>query len=696
MSKLKFSQPVDELPGVGQAYSQKLMRLKVESVKDLLYHFPYRYLDRSTITKIKNVNRSSSYNIRGIVTKIFIRRAKSNSRMKLTEAIVEDETGEIKVIWFNQPFLKNVLSEKELLLSGQVSLWHGSPTLINPDYQLDKSKDNIHIGRIVPIYTQTKGLTSKWFRAKIFDLLENSQVGLDDYLDRSIKERYSLIGLGHALRQIHFPTSYNQLGEAKKRLAFDELLLTILHADLLTEKIDKLKSPKINFDKKESKKLISKLPYKLTDDQKKAAWQVIENIGSSRPMNRLLNGDVGSGKTIVAFIAALNVAKSGKQVAIMAPTEVLANQHYQKAKKYFKDFNLKIDLYTGSKKTIKLTKNNAQTDIVIGTQALIQNMVSLNNPGLVVVDEQQRFGVKQRQLLEKIGESKLRPHYLAMTATPIPRTLAISIYGDLGVSTIKQRPKQRKPVKTKLIKTRQGRQKTYQFIDQQLKNGHQVFVICPLISQNQAETDNQRNLENIGQLDEKKTVIEEYQKLKEGPFSNYNLKYLHGKIASEEKKKIMDMFLKKEIDILISTSVVEIGIDIPGANVMLIEGAERFGLSQLHQFRGRVGRSEVQSYCFLMPARTNENIDRRLTIMTSTNNGFKIAQEDLKIRGPGELIGERQHGYLDLKLASFFNMNLVKKTKKTAKDILKKSPDLKKYPQLANQIKSFNQKVDLG
>ncbi len=693
MNELRLNQSVDKLDGVGSAYAEKLERLDIETIRDLLNHFPHRYLDRSTITKVERINQSASYNVSGVVTKISVRRAKKNPRMKLTEAIVEDETGEIKVLWFNQPYLKNVLSNKKVFLSGEVSWWHSSPTMINPEYQLGKNKDNIHTGRIVPVYPETKGLSSKWLRKKIYNLIFEENIELEDYLKESIKKRYRLIDLNQAIKQIHFPDNYSSLREAKRRLAFDELLLAIIQADLSAQKVAKSKSPRIGFSKKESREFISKLPFDLTDDQKKSTWQIIEDLDSDRPMNRLLNGDVGSGKTIVAFIAALNVVRSGYQVAIMAPTEVLANQHYQKAKNYFSNFNIRVDLYTGSKKTVDLSKDDQKPELVIGTQALIQEGVSLERPGLVVVDEQQRFGVKQRQLLEQIGADKLRPHFLAMTATPIPRTLAISIYGDLNVSTIKGMPEERKPVKTKYIKSGEGRKRTYQFISQQLDKGNQAFVICPLIREGNDEEGG--SAENFDQLDEKKSVMNEYQKLKEGPFKGFRINYLHGKMSAKEKKKVMEKFGDKQIDILISTSVVEIGVDIPGANVMMIEGAERFGLSQLHQFRGRVGRSNIQSYCFLMPGQTNEKIDHRLSIISSTNNGFKIAKEDLKIRGPGELLGKKQHGYFDLKLASFFDLDLVRKTRETAREILEKSPNLETYPQLKTQIDELNQKIHL-
>jgi ATP-dependent DNA helicase RecG len=683
MTSLKLKNNISSISGVGTVYQDRLSKLGIETIEDLIYHFPYKYLDRSSLTLIGDIRSSKSYNLKGEVKTISTRPAKSNPRMKLTEAVLEDQSGQVNVLWFNQPYLRESLSGKKVFLSGKVSWWHGEPTLVNPDYQLisnlNRQKKLIHIGRIVPVYPQTKGVSSKWLRTKIFNLIE--QVKINDYLPEDLKQKYNLINLDQAFSQIHFPDSYQALRLAKKRLAFDELLITIIRADLKRESLLSKKAPGLNFFEKESKKFTNSLPFNLTSDQKRAAWQIINDLKEKKPMNRLLNGDVGSGKTIVATIAALNVSLSGYQTAIMAPTDVLAFQHYQKIKNQLKAFDIRVDIYTGSSKSIDLKNCSEEAQIVVGTQALIQEQAKLNKPGLVVVDEQQRFGVRQRHSLEEINESDWRPHLLTMTATPIPRTLAIAIYGDLNISLIKQKPINRKPVKTEIIKNDQEKKECYQFIKKNLDKGNQLFVVCPLIEEN-SETESERQ-----------SVKEVYRRLKSEEFADYKLDYLHGQMKSEEKKEKMKEFSKRGFDILITTSVIEIGVDVPKANIILIEGAESFGLSQLHQFRGRVGRRGEQAYCFLSPSDYSKKITQRLRVIESTNNGFEIAKQDLRLRGPGELIGNKQHGMADLQLATFFDFGLIKKVKNVSNELIEEGLD--NYPKLSEKIIQFDQDIHL-
>lgn len=673
--KYQFDQPIEELEGVGQAYGKKLAKLEIKTIRDLIYHFPFRYLDRSKITLISDINRSGNYSVSGKAINVKVGRAKSKPKMKITEAIIKDSSGEIKAIWFNQPYLKNTLVDKKLVVSGKVNFWHQQMTMTNPDYQIEdknKAKELVHSGRIVPVYPQTKGVSSKWLRTKIFKVIEN--LTIKDFLPTNIKSSNRLVDLEQALSQIHFPDDFSSLRKAKLRLSFDELLLTIIQADLSRKKLNQLQAPSINFHEKASKKLTDSLPFRLTDDQKKSAWQIIQDLDRNRPMNRLLNGDVGSGKTVVATIAALNAALSNYQTAIMVPTEILAQQHYQTIKEQLKNFkSIKVGLFTSNQKSFNIKKE--QPEIIVGTHALIQENFNLKRLGLAIVDEQQRFGVRQREKFEDIGKSKVKPHFLTMTATPIPRTLSIAIYGDLNVSFIRQKPKNRKPVKTKIL-NKQNRKKVYEFIKSQLNKGRQGFVICPLIGGKQ----------DLAINNDRKSVLKEYKSLKQCQFSNYRLDYLHGQMSSEEKEAKMQKMSQGKIDLLISTSIIEIGVDLPKANIILIEGAENFGLSQLHQFRGRVGRGNIQSYCFLSPDNQSEKVNRRLKVLASTNDGFKVAREDLKLRGPGELLGTRQHGNIDLKLASFFDFNLVKKARSEADRILKKSTKLKRYPQLKSEL----------
>jgi len=466
---------------------------------------------------------------------------------------------------------------------------------------------------------------------------------------------------------------------------------------------------------------VKNLPFTLTKAQKKSAWEILKDLEKERPMNRLLEGDVGSGKTIVAVIAALNVIKSGFQVALMVPTEILAQQHFQKISKILEKEKIKIGLITGKENKIKFKKEilkvprekllgktkEGEINFLIGTHALIQEGICFKKLALVILDEQHRFGIEQRASLVVRGSTRIAtlkdaeikiPHFLSMTATPIPRTLSLTIYGDLDLSLINEMPKERKKIVTKVVSP-ENRKKAYNFIRQEVKKGRQVFVICPRIEPAKISNENlggQASKEKeIMSWAEVKAVKEEYQKLTKSIFPDLKVEMLHGKMSSEEKEKIMKDFANKKIDILVSTSVVEVGIDIPNATVMMIEGAERFGLSQLHQFRGRVGRGAYQSFCFLFTDSPARKTRERLKALISSENGFELAEEDLKIRGPGDFIGQRQWGIPDLAMSSLKDIFLVEKTKKTAKEILEEDPELKKYPLLKERLERFQEKIHL-
>jgi ATP-dependent DNA helicase RecG len=709
---MNLSTPIEQIPRIGPQYKKKLNRLGIKTIQDLLFHFPHRYEDFSNLTKIKDIKEGEKICIQGKITEIKNTRT-WQKKMMITNAVVEDDSGSIKVVWFNQPYLTDSLKTgTNVCLAGKITVGKKNygTYLSSPAYEKisDAEKKNlIHTGGLIPVYPETEGLSSRWLRYILRPLLASFRNIIQDPLPEIIKKENDLMPLNNAIWQIHFPDSDNLAKKAKKRFSFQELFL--IHLNVLREKM-KLKMEKsapIPFNLNVVKGFVDSLPFKLTEAQRKSSWQILQDIEKSRPMNRLLEGDVGSGKTVVAMIAALNTAKAGYQTAFMAPTEILAKQHFKNLKKFLKEFNLKIGLLTGQEckidgkkipKKIFLEKTRkAEIDILIGTHALIQEKVKFGKLALVILDEQHRFGVDQRaHLCQNSGlQKRLVPHLLSMTATPIPRTLALTLYGDLDLSLIDEMPKGRKKIITELVSP-QKRKGIYKFIREEIKKGSQAFVICPRIEPNQ----------NAGTWSDIKAVKEEYKKLSEKIFADLKVAMIHGKLKTKEKDEVMSAFakgygkssgkkIKNKIDILVSTSVIEVGIDIPNATLMIIEGAEKFGLSQLHQFRGRIGRGEKQSYCFLFIGSPLITTTRRLQAIVKSENGFELAEKDLAIRGPGEVFGSRQWGIPDLIMSSLTDTKLVEKTRDWAKRILQEDPQLKKYPLLADHIKDFEKRIHL-
>lgn len=706
---MKLSDPIETIPRVGPSYQKKLKKLGIKTIKDLIFHFPHRYEDFSNLIKISQAKIGEKVCIRGRI--LTIENTKTwRKRMILTQAIVEDETGKIKVIWFNQPYLIDVLKSNDFVcLTGKVTLGSESKRTLpeiylqNPTFEkIFPRKELIHTGRIVPIYPETEGLSSRWLRMILQPILKKIKNEISEILPEKIRKEYKLLSVNKAIWQVHFPDSLKLAKKAKERFSFEELFL--LQLKVLKEKL-KIKSQKafvIPFNLELIKNFIKNLPFELTEAQKKAAWQILKDLEKDRPMNRLLQGDVGSGKTVVAMMAALEVVKAGYQVALMAPTEILAKQHLKTFSEFLKNFNLKIGLLTHSdckflEEKISPEKllekiENGEIEILIGTHALIQEKVKFKNLALVILDEQHRFGVEQRAKLVKQStisnlQSVIRiPHLLSMTATPIPRTLALTIYGDLDLSIIDQLPKGRKKVITKAISPSK-REKAYEFIKKEIKKGRQVFVICPRIEPSQNQ--------NSKSWAEVKAVKEEYEKLSKFVFPEFRVGMLHGKMKTKEKEKIMKNFRERKIDILVSTSVVEVGIDVPNATIMMIEGAERFGLAQLHQFRGRVGRGKYQSFCFLFTESPSKKTAQRLEALMKCQDGFKLAEKDLEIRGPGEIFGQRQWGLPDLAMGALTDIFLVEKTRNAAKEILEENSNLKNYPLLREKLKEFEKEIHL-
>jgi len=657
-----------------------LESLGVKTVKDFLLYFPRTYNDTTEYTKIIDVQLEQVNTIRGTISSLFAIRTRYGK--KIIKGLLTDETGSIPVIWFNQPHLVKMLPRnKEIILSGKAKISQGKVTLQSPSYEIVKDyEEQIHTGRIVPVYHETEGISSKWIREKLKPIIDNWTELFEEYMPQDILDEEKLIPYGEAIRNAHFPVSDGELDRAKERLAFDELFLLQLKAlqkkwywQNISEHEKKIMETKVEY----LKKCIKSLTFTLTNAQKKVLKEILEDLKKPFPMTRLIQGDVGSGKTVVAALAALNTVKNGYQVAIMAPTEILAKQHYKTFLKTLGDFGLNIQFIAGSttksqKDAIILQMKTGTVDIIIGTHALIQEGIGFKNLGLAIIDEQHRFGVKQREILKNQGS----PHLLSMTATPIPRTLAITIYGDQDLSIIDEMPKGRQEIITKVVPEKK-RIDAYRWIGDQVNKGRQTFIICPLIDESDVL--------------EVKSVIQEYAFLSEHIFPNLKLGLLHGKLPQDEKDRIMENFKDNKINILVSTSVVEVGIDVPNATIMLIEGAERFGLAQLHQFRGRVGRGEHQSYCFLFTGALSEEGTTRMKAMEKHSSGFKLAEIDLSLRGPGEIYGIRQSGIPDLKMASLTDSKTIEKARNAASKIISKDPLLKTYENLAEKIAELDE-----
>jgi ATP-dependent DNA helicase RecG len=708
---MNLSTPIGEIPRIGPQYQKRLKRMGIKTVRDLFFHFPHRYEDFSNIIPTAQADAGGPFCFQGKILEIRNLRT-FRRKMIITQATLGDESGKIKVIWFNQPYLINTLKKDEFVcLAGKVTKKNSSKYLSNPAYEKISDPNSVfkngwkqdltHTGRLIPVYPETEGVSSKWLRFIMKPLLTKLSNKIPDSLPEKIIKENNFLPVQKALWQIHFPDSLRKAGEAKRRFAFEEIFTISLF--VLRERMEliKEKAMAVPINVEFIKKFTEGLPFNLTDDQRKSAWQVLKDMEKNRPMNRLLEGDVGSGKTMVAIIAALNAVKAGYQMAFMAPTEILAKQHFKTFSQFLEKIKIDIGLITGKESYFKKKKiprkellektKNGETDILIGTHALIQEGIKFGKLALVILDEQHRFGVEQRAKL--CQQRTFIPHLLSMTATPIPRTLALTIYGDLDISLIQELPKGRKKIITKVIPP-QKRKEAYDFIREQIKEGRQVFVICPRIepANNLQLTTN--NLQLMGWA-EVKAVKKEFEKLSKEIFPDLKVGQLHGKMKTEEKEKIMKKFKEDKIDILVSTSVVEVGIDVPNASVMMIEGAEKFGLAQLHQFRGRVGRSVFQSYCLLFTEMSSKTINARLRALVSCENGFELAEKDLAIRGPGDFSGQRQWGIPDLAMASLKDISVVEKTRENAKEILAEDPELKKYPLLKERLKEFGQRIHL-
>jgi ATP-dependent DNA helicase RecG len=671
---------IKNLNRVGQTTAQILKKLGLEFVSDLLFYFPNRYENFGEVKNIATLEIGQNTNIIGQIDLIQSRRSHGRG-LSLTEALINDGSDTIKIIWFNQPYLAKTLKVGDTIsLAGKVSENHGQAVMLSPVYEKINAADKelIHTQGLTPIYSLTAKITQKQLRYLIKQAL-NLSTAIEDWLPNNIKTELGLLDLKDALEKIHFPKNENDAYTARQRLSFSELFLRQLRAQLIKQEIKNSISPEIKFLSEVTKNFVASLPFTLTGDQKKSAWEILQDLEKGQPMSRLLEGDVGSGKTLVAVLAMLNVALNDKQAILMAPTEILARQHFNSISTLLADLNIPIGLITRHTKKSESKSLSQEAKIIIGTHALIQDKINFPDLALIIVDEQHRFGVAQRQKL--IRQNNITPHFLSMTATPIPRSLMLAIYGDLKVSIIKEKPKNRLPIITKIVTT-ENRPAIYKFIAQEISAGHQVFVVCPLIDPS----------DKLGV----KSVIAEHEKLDKEIFPDLKVGLLHGKLKVDAKNEIMQQFLNNEIKILVATSVIEVGVDIPNATIIMIEGAERFGLAQLHQFRGRVGRGNHQSYCFLLPsADQNPKTTERLQALVRHQDGFELAREDLKLRGAGEIYGQIQSGYPELKIASLFDYDLITKANQAAADIIAVDPHLKKYPKIKEILGKWEKNVHL-
>lgn len=681
--------PIEKVPGVASKTAERLRKLGLERAGDLLTFYPFRHMDRSQITPIDSVPLDQEVTILGTVW-----RAQNPPRRRgvtLTEAIVADSTGRITVKWFNQPWLKKRFDHQpQISVTGKAQRFRGQLELSATDWEEVTEADPLHTGRIVPVYHLTEGLGQKPLRGYTRWALDNLAARLDDFLPAEVRREANLMGLQEATDQYHFPDSWPTLKQAERRLAFDELFLIELTV-LQRRRSWQQGQPGIKLEAEPGwlEETIGQLPFHLTGAQRKVLADVLADMNSGRPMNRLIQGDVGSGKTVVATLAMLLAARAGYQAVLMAPTEILAEQHFRSISALFEQLAggpfqaPRVALLTGSVKgkartTVLDGLKYGNTAAAIGTQALIQEGVELHRLGLAVVDEQHRFGVEQRGSLRQKG---FNPHLLVMTATPIPRTLGLTIYGDLDISVIYEMPPGRQPIKTKWFGPEE-RQRAYGFIRRQVQEGRQAFVICPLIEESEKM--------------EVRAATAEYERLRRLVFPEFKLGLLHGRLKNREKDEVMQAFSANETQILVSTSVVEVGIDVPNATVMAIEGAERFGLAQLHQFRGRVGRGEHQSYCMLLSDSPAQELNPRLRAIEETHSGFRLAEIDLELRGPGELFGRRQSGLLELKVAKLTDVELIEESRRLASGLLDRDPELEGVPLLRERLSSFWQETEVS
>lgn len=678
---------------MGKATAGRLQRMGLWTVRDLLFHFPHRHEDWSAHKSVAELVPGQEATVHVTVQKISGRKAFNRKGLHLTNAVVNDDTGTLDVIWFNQPFLvEQFPAGTQLSLSGKVDRRGNKMTMSSPKYEVRKGDEPLkYTGRLLPVYPLSLNLTQRQVQFLVSHVLHVADE-LVDPLPADIRHAHNLLDLPAAVKAMHAPLSLEQVEAARKRFAFEELFCLQLQMHELKRLNRQQPAQPLKLFEDDVRAFVKTLPFELTEDQKKTAWKIFLDLQKEEPMNRLVQGDVGSGKTVVAAMAMYNTALNGLQSALMAPTEVLAHQHFLNFSKLFSEIDLPIVLATRSQRFIsqkgnsgELTKrqvedliSSGQAAMAIGTHTLIQGTTGFKGLGLAVVDEQHRFGVEQRKALRSRSQNGFMPHLLSMTATPIPRTLMLAMYGDLAVSSIRTRPKNRLPIMTKLAFPKE-RAQMYEFMRAQLKQGRQAYVVCPLIEES----------DTLGVA----SVEQEAKKLMD-VFSEFSVGVLHGKLTSAQKDKLMRQFKDNKIHMLVATTVIEVGVDVPNATVMLIEGAERFGLSQLHQIRGRVGRSDLQSYCYLAMSQFMPHAHERLKKFIACRDGFEIAELDLSVRGAGEMLGTKQSGVAELQFVNLGDTAFLEQVQQAVSDFIK-TDGFSSHPEFADYIAARNERVHL-
>ncbi len=671
---------LDEVQGIGPAAVRGLKSVGITSLEDLLTYYPKRYEDYSKLLQINEI-KPGQVSIKGKISNIvgrYVRRG-----MHITEAVLNDKTGSVRLVWFNQPYrASSIKVSSEYFVSGKFQLSRQRLSIINPTIEL-VSDFPLNTARIIPVYPQNKLIKSSQIRKFIKNALVYS-TNIEDIIPPNIIKKYDILPKKQAVRLIHFPSTVQELDKATYSLGFSELFELILANIINRKELNRANSVQIKFDEKLAKNFVSNLAYKLTDDQRIVTWQILRDLDNKHAMNRLLEGDVGSGKTVVSAMAVAMTISQDYQVFILAPTEVLARQHANTYSDLLKPLGLDhyVTLLVGSmnkkQKTIAYQNiESSKSKVIIGTHAILQESLNVDELGLIIVDEQHRFGVDQRKkLLKKSGHMV---HMLSMSATPIPRSLALTVFGDLDISRIKTMPKSRKKVSTNLV-VQNERTTIYKGLISNLSQGEQMFVVCPLIDNSDFISARSANV-----------VFDELASL----YKDYKVALLHGRLSSIEKRNIMQDFVDNRINVLVSTTVIEVGVDVPNATIMCVESPERFGLAQIHQLRGRIGRGEKPGYCFLMQT-DNDPPSKRLRAIKSSNDGFRLAEFDLKIRGPGAIYGKTQHGILDLKMVDLSNQSLINSARRAAKELLNNDPEMLQYDGLRKRIEKLQKVTHLN
>ena len=672
---MKLNDSIRYLKGIGEKRAELFHKLGVFTIRDLLYHLPRGYEDRSDIRDVADLIEGESVCVR-VSLGSGIRSFRARTGARVLQVYMTDGTGVLTVTWFNAPYMENTLrGGGEFVLFGKVTFKGRTPQMVNPVIET-ADKAGGKTGKIVPIYPCTAGLSQRHIREAVLTASERLDESIPDILPDAVKKAYSLMDIESAIKQVHNPDNFEIFENARRRLAFEEFFILQIGIGLAKDRKREGKAPAL-LNVKCIAEFADTLPFELTNAQKRVINEISADIRQEIPMNRLVQGDVGSGKTVVAASVMYAAVKSGYQTAMMAPTEILARQHFETLSRLFKDWDIKIVFLSGGmkaseKRAVREEIASGTAQITVGTHALITDDVEFKNLGLAITDEQHRFGVRQRSAL---GGKGGKIHTLHMTATPIPRTLSLILYGDLDISIIDELPKGRKKINT-LSTDESKRKRVDEFILKQLDEGRQAYFVCPLIEESEVIEAN---------------AVEEYLKtLKKGAYKNRNIQVLHGRMKASEKEKIMTRFLNGEIEALVSTTVIEVGVDVPNATIMVIENAERFGLSQLHQLRGRVGRGQYQSYCIMFCSSNGEYAQERMKVMCQTDDGFKIAEKDLELRGPGEFLGTRQHGLPEMRIGNLMtDMNLLKDAQGAASVFLKHDPDLS-----SSQAVLLKEKID--